>query len=76
MYLLITDNFDVHSFFIKLVKFFKNAYLYEIDRFEKICSTALKVNQNKFFFNKKYLLNLNTQFIFVHYTVKAATKLK
>ncbi len=33
MYLFITDIFYVHSFFIKLVKSFQNAYLSEINLF-------------------------------------------
>ncbi len=40
-----TDILYVHSFSIKYVNPFKNAYLKEIDPFLKIWSTAVKVDK-------------------------------
>ncbi len=47
MYLFITDIFYVHSFAIKLLKSFYNAYLFKIGLFKKIFSTAVKINKKK-----------------------------
>jgi hypothetical protein len=54
MYLFITI-FYVHSHFLTLVSSFKNAYLLRNLPFQKICSTAQKINQGSIFRSENYI---------------------